>query len=366
MTQKQSNLQDAIYKNLQENDTYAYEIRVENKSGSILTTPRTNNTQAFNENIESAKDIAQQEGGSVKVEIYRGKSPKAGKVTEYVIATNDNKENNISSLSQIEEAVGSAIKKYQMNNNMGSLDGINQLLGALTGTEPDSQSSGQSINGMAGLLGIVNNARQENTLMQFEKKLSDYKMETQLSSLQKDLSAITVERDLLKEENAKMGKENSSYKSEVADLENRLAGYSNTEIFKRVATGVISGIGSKLLAGSPKAAELLGLTKDELQSALGVVEEDASSGHSISSETDVDVEELSNPKTEQQKQIFKAIDDTSKALKKGDVNFAYYMITIIGNCMDSQELTNSMVHHLEQEKQRLNLEKDIENNTEEE
>lgn len=128
----------------------------------------------------------------------------------------------------------------------------------------------------------------------------------------------------------------------------------------------MSGIGSKLLAGSPKAAELLGLTKHELQSALGFIEEESLQEHNHIPDTNVHVEELHPPQTEQQKQVFKAIDDTANALKQGDVKFAYYMITIIGNCMDSQELTESMVHHLEEEKQRMNMENEMQNNSEEE
>jgi len=219
---------------------------------------------------------------------------------------------------------------------------------------------------LAGLLGAVSNTRHENTMMIFEKKFNDYKQETEIGSLKKQLQEITSERDALKQQNQRLETENINNKAEVSNLETRLAGYSNTEIIKRVATGVLSGIGSKLLAGSPKAAELLGLTKHELQSALGFIEEEASNGKSHIPETNVQVEELHPPQTEQQKQLFKAIDDTANALKQGDINFAYYMITIIGNCMDSQELTESMVHYLEEEKQKMNMENEILNTSEEE
>lgn len=367
MKEKQSNMQDAIYKNLQENKNYAYEIRVEDKSGHILIVPRTNNIEAFNENMESARDIATQEGKNIKVDIYRGMSPKAGKVEEYPISLANNSRNNTSSLYQIEQAVDIALKKYQTGNNLGGLDGISQLLGVLTGSDAETENPHGSQIGITGLLGVVNNARHENTLMQFEKKLNDYKLETQLSTLQKDLSTITAERDLLKSENSKLEKENSGFKTEVSDLETRLAGYSNTELLKRVATGVLSGIGSKILGNSPKAAELMGLSKDELQAALGFVEEDEElQGHSSIAHHDVEIEEMPIPKTEQQKQIFNAINDTAKALKQGDIQFAIYMITIIGNCMESKELTNSMVHHLEKEKQRLNIDEDDESTAKEE
>jgi len=365
MKEKHSNMQDAIYKNLQENKNYAYEIRVEDNSGHILIVPRTNNIEAFNENMESAKDIARQEGKNIKVDIYRGMSPKAGKVEEYPISLGNNSKNNTSSLAQIEQAVDIAMKKYQTGNNMGGFDGISQLLGVLTGSDADTENSGNSLTGITGLLGVVNNARHENTLMQFEKKLNDYKLETQLSTLQKDLSTITAERDFLKNENTKLEKENSGYKTEVSDLENRLAGYSNTELLKRVATGVLSGIGSKILGNSPKTAELMGLTKDELQAALGFVdEEEALSGHSKVPQTDVEIEEVPTPKTEEQKQIFQAINNTANALKQSDTKFAYYMINIVGNCIESKELTKSMIHHLNQEVMRLGLNAEEEESTE--
>nr|WP_319398796.1 hypothetical protein [uncultured Carboxylicivirga sp.] len=369
MKEKQSNMQDAIYKNLQENKNYAYEIRVESNSGHILIVPRTNNIEAFTDNIESAKDIARQEGKNIKVCIYRGMSPKAGKVEEYPITLGENKTNSASNQSQIEQAIESALQKHKMAGNnsfMGNLDGISQLFGALTGIETDKENTSNTFNGLAGLLGAVSNARHENTMMIFEKKFNDYKQETEIGSLKKQLQEITSERDALKQQNQRLDTENNNYKTEVSDLETRLAGYSNTEIIKRVATGVLSGIGSKLLAGSPKAAELLGLTKHELQSALGFIEEEASNSQSHTPEANVQVEELHPPQTEQQKQLFKAIDDTANALKQGDINFAYYMITIIGNCMDSQELTESIVHHLEEEKQRMNMENEMQNTSEEE
>ncbi len=366
MKEKQSNLQDAIYRNLQENATYAYEILVEDNSGLILIVPRTNNIEAFNENMKSAKDIVNQDGGNIKVDIYRGKSPKAGLVTRYNIDLEENRnaEKPVSNLAQIEQAVDMAIKKYQLNNNiggLGSIENFNLLFGALTGNDADKENNGNSLSGLAGLLGAVNNSRYENSLMQFEKKFSDYKQETELNSLKKQLLDITSERDTLKKQNQELEKANSEYRTEVSELETRLAGYSNTELLKRVATGVLSGIGSKILGNNPKAAELMGLSKDELQAALGFVEEDEElHGHSSIIQHDVDVEEMPIPKTEQQKQIFNAINDTAKALKQSDIQFAIYMITIIGNCMESKELTKSMVQHLEKEKQRLSIEEDDE------
>ena len=376
MKEKHSNIQDTIYRLLQRSQrsnghSNAYEVLVSNNNQRTMVVPRTNNIEEFKENIEAAHNIAKDVGGTVQVEIYRGISPKAGLVSNYEITLDNTPKQNDSSAnqSQIEQAVENALQKHQQGGNnglMGNLEGVNLLFGALTGADTDTENTGNTLSGLAGLLGAVNNSRHENTLMQFEKKLSDYKQETQIHSIQKQLQDLTTERDTIKQQNQKLEKANGEYKSEVSDLETRLAGYSNTELLKRVATGVISGIGSKLLAGSPKAAELFGLTKDELQNALGIVEEETIAGHGIVPDTDVNIEELHHPQTEQQKQVFKAINDTANALKKGDIQFAYYMITIIGNCMDSEELTNSMVHHLEKEKQRLNEERDIENSTEEE
>lgn len=211
MKEKQSNMQDAIYKNLQENKNYAYEIRVESNSGHILIVPRTNNIEAFTENIESAKDIARQDGKNIKVCIYRGMSPKAGKVEEYPITLSENKTNNSSNQSQIEQAIESALQKHKMAGNnsfMGNLDGISQLFGALTGIEADKENKGNSFNGLAGLLGAVSNARHENTMMVFEKKFNDYKQETEIGSLKKQLQEITTERDALKQQKQKLETEN--------------------------------------------------------------------------------------------------------------------------------------------------------------
>lgn len=375
MSEKHSNIQDTIYQILQRSHQQnghknAYNILVSNNSQSILVIPRTTNTDDFHDNVEAAQNIAQNIGGTTQVEIYRGKSPKAALISRYDIPLEDaDKKEPDSNNTQIEQAVENAIQKHQAGNNfnnMGNLESINMLFGVLSGTGSDKKNTGNAMSGLAGLLGAVNNTRHENTLIQFEKKLNDYKLETQLSTLQKDQKALNTERDLLKQQNTELEKENSNFKKTVSDLENRLAGYSSTEVFKRVATGVLSGIGSRLLAGSPKVAELLGLTKDELQSALGIVDEEVVSEQNIDQDSNVEVEEVPQSQTEQQQQMFKAINDTANALKQGDVKFAYCMITIIGNCMDNKELTNSMILHLEKEKQRVNLNEDLENSTEKE
>ncbi len=363
MKQKQNNMQNAIYKNLQENQNYAYEIRVEDNSGNILIVPRTNNIEAFNENMESAKDIASQEGKKIKVDIYRGKSPKAGKIEEYTFSLDEGNKKSTTDSSEIEKAVDMAMKKYQTGNNiggLGSIESINLLFGALTGNDSENENNGNAFNGIAGLLGAVNNSRYEKTLMQLENKFNDYKQESEISLLKKQLKDVTSERDTFKQQNQELEKENNNYKIEVSDLETRLAGYSNTELLKRVATGVLSGIGSKILGNSEKAAELMGLTKNELQAALGFIEEDeALLEDKTTPKTDVEIEEVPIPQTEHQKQVFQNIDNTANALKQSDYKFAYYMINIIGNCMESKVLTKSMIQHLNHEINRLGLNKEI-------
>ncbi len=363
MKQKQNNMQNAIYKNLQENQNYAYEIRVEDNSGNILIVPRTNNIEAFNENMESAKDIASQEGKKIKVDIYRGKSPKAGKIEEYTFSLDEGNKKSTTDSSEIEKAVDMAMKKYQTGNNiggLGSIESINLLFGALTGNDSENENNGNAFNGIAGLLGAVNNSRYEKTLMQLENKFNDYKQESEISLLKKQLKDVTSERDTFKQQNQELEKENNNYKIEVSDLETRLAGYSNTELLKRVATGVLSGIGSKILGNSEKAAELMGLTKNELQAALGFIEEDeALLEDKTTPKTDVEIEEVPIPQTEHQKHVFQNIDNTANALKQSDYKFAYYMINIIGNCMESKVLTKSMIQHLNHEINRLGLNKEI-------
>ena len=82
---------------------------------------------------------------------------------------------------------------------------------------------------------------------------------------------------------------------------------------KRVATGALVGIGSRILTNSPKTAELLGLTADELKGALGVLDDDAEETTQVP-ETNVEITDMGTANSPEDKKKAEIIKNLSNAL----------------------------------------------------
>ncbi|MBI9068490.1 MAG: hypothetical protein JEZ09_14440 [Salinivirgaceae bacterium] len=362
MKEKQPNIQETIYRLLKRSANsqghyYAYEIHVVSENEMIPVIPRTTNIEEFYENMESASILAKEKGNKIRVEIFRGKSPKAQQISSYEIVLNENQRKETSGEASdklIERAIEKALAKKAPQKEaslFGELEGLNKLLGVLSNNNETNSKENGGLGGLFGLIGVVNNSQHENNMIQFEKKFNEYKLSNQIEILEKDLSKVAQELEQVKVRNVALEKENVTYKGEVVDLEHRLAGYSNTELLKRVAVGAISSLGGRILGNSPKVAELMGLSKNDLQMALGTIEDnDTMSEFEKETKYDVEINEITKPDTSpQETQMQQAINETMEALKMSDPKFAYAMISIIGHCMDSEELTKRMILHLREE-----------------
>jgi hypothetical protein len=144
--------------------------------------------------------------------------------------------------------------------------------------------------------------------------------------------------------------ENKELKKEKVDLENRLAGYAPNELMKRVAVGVISGIGGRLLSNSPKTAELLGLSPEELKGALGIVDEFQDNNQDIP-DTNIEISEVGSPQSPEDKKKAAIIKNLSDALMTWELEDVAKIANIVGLCLDRAELINKTLLYLNQSMQ---------------
>jgi hypothetical protein len=145
--------------------------------------------------------------------------------------------------------------------------------------------------------------------------------------------------------------ENKELKNEKLELENRLAGYAPNEIMKRVAIGTIATIGGKILSNSPKTAELLGLTANELKGALGFVDEPMNNEPYNMPQTNVEINEIGTPQTPEEKKKAAIIKNLAEALSTWDLQEVAKIANIVGLCLDKAELINKTLAFLSQSMQ---------------
>ena len=268
---------------------YAYEIYLTTGIEETALTSRTSGTTKFNQDIESAIEKAKQAHGMLRVDMFGGKSPNARSLNSYTI--------NVSGLLTPEKQplekgeIQSMIKEEisQMPQPKNGMEDLNNLLGMVTGkTDGDK--------GMAGLFGLFNTisgSNKEIDRISYQKQLDDFRFETRFNMLQEKYEKLRSENAELRVEKERFNNENRDLKTEKTDLENRLSGYAPNELMKRVAVGVISGIGGRLLSNSPKTAELLGLSPEELKGALGIVDNEETDETGTIPETNVEISEIS-------------------------------------------------------------------------
>jgi hypothetical protein len=116
---------------------------------------------------------------------------------------------------------------------------------------------------------------------------------------------------------------------------------------KRVATGALVGIGSRLLTNSPKTAELLGLTADELKGALGMIDDNAEESAQIP-ETNVEITDMGSANTPEDKKKAEIIKNLSDALRTWELQDVAKIANIVGLCLDKAELINKTLMFLNQ------------------
>ncbi|MCT4643891.1 MAG: hypothetical protein N4A74_02810 [Carboxylicivirga sp.] len=327
---------------------YAYEIYLLTGAQETALTSRTSGTDTFNQDIESAVDKAKQAHGTLRVDVFGGKSPNARSLNTYTI--------NVSGLlnppqkpiekAEIQTIVQEEMKQQQVHGNTNGLGEIDGLLGLFTG---ENEQARTKVEGLFGLFNALSGNNKEIERINYQKQLDDFKFETRFTNLQERCEKLREENAELRVEKEQFFNENKELKKENADLESRLAGYAPNELMKRVAVGVISGIGGRLLSNSPKTAELLGLSPDELKGALGIVDDFHGNNQDASqtiTDTNVEISEVGSPQSPEDKKKAAIIKNLSDALMTWELEDVAKIANIVGLCLDRAELINKTLMFL--------------------
>ena len=329
---------------------YAYEIYLLTGIEETALTSRTSGTVNFNQDIESAIEKAKQSHGMLRVDVFGGKSANARKLNKYTV--------NVSGLlspqktplekGEIQTLIKEQISQIKQPTN--GLGDLNSLLGMVTG----NTDGAQGIEGLFGLFNTISGSNKEIDRITYQKQLDDFKFETRHTMLQEKLEKLSGENAELRVDRERFHNENKDLKNENSELENRLAGYAPNEVMKRVAVGVISGIGGRLLSNSPKTAELLGLSPEELQGALGIITDTEESG--FIPDANVEISEIGSPQTPEEKKKAAIIKNLSEALSTWNLEEVAKIANIVGLCLDKAELINKTLAFLSQSMQGIQSE----------
>jgi hypothetical protein len=326
---------------------YAYEIYLTTGIEETALTSRTSGTVKFNQDIESAIEKAKQAHGTVRVDVFGGKSRNAKSLNSYTI--------NVSGLltpqkqplekEEIQTIIQEEVDKRQTQSSTNGLGQLDTLLGLFSGENPQIKSK---LDGLFGVFNALSGNNKEIDRITYQKQLDDFKFETRFNLLQEKYEKLRNENAELKVEKEQFSNENKDLKREKTDLEQRLAGYAPNEIMKRVGIGAVATLGSRLLTNSPKTAELFGLTSHEFKSALGVVEVNDTEEAQIIPETNVEITEVGSPQTPEEKKKAAIIKNLSDALMTWELHDVAKIANIVGLCLDKAELINKTLVFLNQ------------------
>jgi hypothetical protein len=323
---------------------YAYEIYLLTGIEETALTSRTSGSSKFNQDIENGIEKAKQAHGMLRVDVYGGKSANARKLNHYTVNVSGTLTPQKPTMEKDEIQTFIKEEISQIKPQQSGLGDLSNLLGMVTGTGDGSKG----IEGLFGLFNTISGNNKEIDRITYQKQLDDFKFETRFNTLQERYEMLRSENAELRVDKERFSNENKELKSEKADLENRLAGYAPNELMKRVAVGVISGIGGRLLSNSPKTAELLGLSPDELKGALGIVDEFGTETPGMIPETGVEISEIGTPKTPEETKKAAIIKNLAEALSTWDLQDIAKIANIVGICLDRSEFIDKTLSFLNQ------------------
>lgn len=331
----------------EQKNAYAYEIYLMTGIEETALTSRTSGTRNFNRDMESAVEKAKQSHGMLRVDVYGGKSHNARKLNSYTININGllTPQKQPMEKDEIQNLIKEEMQQHQAQINTSGLGSLDGLLGLFTG---ENEQARAKVEGLFGLFNALSGNNKEMERIGYQKQLDDFKFETRFNMLQEKYEKLRNENAELRVEKEQILNENKELKSENKDLETRLSGYAPNELMKRVAVGVISGIGGRLLSNSPKTAELLGLTPQELKGALGIADKTPSSNSESDSDTNVEITEVGTSETPEEKKKASIIKNLSEALETWGLQDVAKIANIVGICLDREELINRTLAFLNQ------------------
>jgi hypothetical protein len=326
---------------------YAYEISLTTGIDDTALTSRTSGSNKFNQDIENAVEKAKQAHGMLRVDVFGGKSHNAKKLKTYTINVSGLLTPQVKPLEkdEIQILVQEEVEKQREQKSTNGLSGIDTLLGLFSGNNPETKAQ---LDGLFGIFNSLSGNNKEIDRISYQKQLDDFKFETRYNMLQEKYEKINNENAELRVEREQFSNENKELKKENADLEQRLAGYAPNELMKRVAIGAVANLGGRILTNSPKTAELLGLSAQELKGALGIVDESNTEETTTIPDTNVEVTEVGSPQTPEEKKKILIINSLSEALMKKGLQDVTKITNIIGLCLDKSELMDRTLAFLNQ------------------
>jgi hypothetical protein len=294
--------------------------------------------------MESAVEKAKQSHATLRVDVFGGKSPNARSLNSYTINMSKllNPPKEPIERAELQTIIQEEVKQQQIQNNTNGLGELDTLLGLFSGENEQAKSK---LEGLFGVFNALSGNNKEVERISYQKQLDDFKFETRYNTLEEKFERLRNENAELRADKDRYQSENRELKTEKSDLENRLAGYAPNEVMKRVATGALVGIGSRLLTNSPKTAELLGLTADELKGALGMVEDNPEETTQIA-ETNVEITDMGTVNTPEDKKKAEIIKNLSDALMTWELQEVAKIANIVGLCLDKAELINKTLQFL--------------------
>lgn len=322
-----STIRKYIQRSIAQGKPYAYEVTLVTANNRTELVSRIQGLDNFSDDISQALGTAQSSGGDLEVKVYRSMSHNARLANTYTIVCGNN-ESTEDLRSVVREMLGEMIPKPQAQppvNNLGSLD---MLISSMT----NSDGAGGK-EGIAGLIGLATQAATEKNNLAIEKsqnELTLFKKDSKYALLNEKHSILSMKYKRLLNNYRANKEEKETLKKEIIDLEERLKGYAPNEMMKRVGIGVLGQIGTKMLA-SPKIAEALNLSPEQLKGALGLVDEEDASPVSQMESAPVSitaVDEMLSPEEQQKKEMMDNITATLKGFDLASVGKIYHVFSI--------------------------------------
>ncbi|BDD02467.1 hypothetical protein [Persicobacter psychrovividus] len=318
-----------------EKQPFAYEIQLVSPTHSELVVGKCADHSLFRKDVKLGLDRLHSNPSSIlKVMIFSGKSANAKLINEYKLELPEQKE-----AANLRSIIQEELRQHQPQPTpSNNFEQLGSLLGMMTGNQPNADDPNSSLLGFLGFFNTMSAKQEEISRINHKNELSEIVLNNKYEHLTEKYENLKRQYDQVEKEKDRLGGIVEGLDKEKIDLENRLASYAPNEVMQRVATGVLTNVGAKLLTNSPKAASLLGLSDQELKAAFGI-------GDSVA-EAMEQVPIKAEP-TDQQSQIIASIQEALQAL---ELDRLIKITQIIGAVIDRPEQMEIILNLLQDEK----------------
>lgn len=316
------NKRDTIFNILKRADdekaSYAYEIY---STGLGKQTPifmRTLGSKTFKADYDTSVKSAKSAGLQLRVIVFKGKSSRAGEIGDYLINVSEHTEQ-VYTANDVQAMIAERLKTEQAKAPTPAELALQTLTGNL-----------QGVDGL-GFMGQLSLAERNIDKLELERKHEQFLAKYKYDSLQEKYDNLKIEKDKL--ENKLSHSENTTLGLVAKNTENEdiIASNATNQLLSRVAVGVVTNIGSRLLTGSPKIASLLGVTPEELGQALGAFNGEAQSQSPIDAPM-VDIAAIEDtPRSRKMDSVVQLISELA------NIDFEQ-IVYILGYCLQSLEI----------------------------